>query len=208
MPNIIDNTWFKFDLAIPNAIELPSITTDTVNDVESLTDFITMSEKSLLIKALGLSVYNQLQTALEDLPNADQKWKDLVNGKEYNDKLWEGLGSPKSLIAYYIYAEYLSDNSSFWSTLGVEKPQAENSQNATPFYKIASSWQTFIKKYQGNACNLPNFYINDGISIVDYYGDDNETEVSLYRYLMDNKDLYGWDESKFKVYEQKNSFGL
>lgn len=208
MPTVIDNTWFKYDLAIPNAIPMPSIVGDTVNNADGINDFIAAAEESLLLNALGLTIYNGLKNALDDIENADQKWKDLVNGLEYDGKVWEGLRSPKSLIAYYVYSEYLNQNSSFFTTHGVEKPRSENSENVTPFYKIAGSWQTFVKKYQGNAHNLPYRYMKDGVCVVDYIGEHTDVKVSLFNYLLDKKDVYGWETTMFKIYEQKNSFGL
>lgn len=208
MPNVIDNTYFKYDLAIPQAIGQPSIISDTPNNVDAVTDCITEVEKSLLRNALGLLIYNQLQNALGNLEAADQKWKDLVNGVEYNGKSWEGLKSPKSLIAYYVYYTFLDENSTFWTTLGIEKPAAENSKNAVPDFKLATAYQKFLKKYQAEACDEPYRSFYGGVLLTDWYGNNDNVEVSLFHFLRDNKAAYGWETENFKFYPQLNSFGI
>lgn len=206
--SIINNTYFKYDLAIPNAIAQPSVISNTPDGVADLTDCITHIEELVLINALGLTLYNELQTALADLPNADQKWRGLVNGKEYDNKKWIGLKDPKSLLCYAVYHAYLDYNSTFWTTLGIEKPKAENSQNVIPDFKLAASWQTFIRKYQGGACINPLRISTASFTYTDYYGSEDDVIVSLYQYLRDNKDVYGWSSELFSFYKQKNSFGL
>lgn len=210
MSNIIDTSYFINDLFIPLAVANPTSVASqaTPNNNVALTDLITVVEKDLLLNALGLTAYNELQTALLDLPNADQKWKDLVNGVEYDGKIWEGLDNEKSLIAYCVYFGFLSNNSDFYMAMGTTKPNAENSTHTNPNYKLATSWQMFIKKYQGNCLTNPNIYYHLGVPVVDYFGDSNEIQVSLYQFLNDKVDDYGFDNTKFKTYRQKNSFGL
>lgn len=207
---IIDNTFFKYDLAIPNAIAQPTVIPNSPvpANVAALNDCIKYVEEELLLNALGVTIYNELKTALADLPNADQKWKDLVNGKEYDEKKWIGLKAEKSLLCYAVYYAFLDYNSTFWTTLGIEKPQAENSQNIVPDFKLAASYQTFLKKYQGGACIKPYRITTGSFTFTDYYGSESDVYVSLYQYLRDNKDVYGWEDSLFAIYEQKNSFGL
>lgn len=208
MATIIDNTYFKYDLAIPQAIAQPSITSNTPDNVDAVTDCIKHVEKDLLLNALGVTIYADLQAALPITDGSVQKWKDLVNGVTYDGKMWDGLKDEKSLIAYAVYYNFLDENSSFWTTLGVEKPKAENSQSVNPAYKLATAWQKFLKKYQNGLCIEPLRYKTTGATFTDYYGNNEDVNVSLYQYLRDNKEVYGWEDSNFKYYEQRNSFGL
>lgn len=204
MPNIINNTYFVNDLDIPNSQEVAG----GANQSSYVTDCITTVERSLLLKALGLNTYNELQAALPIVELSEDKWKWLVNGREYGGKVWEGLSNRKSLIAYLVYSTFLDQNSHFWSTMSTVKPDAENSINVTPAFKVAASWQKFLRKYQDGCMIEPYAIYGYGYEYKDYYGTNEDVEVSLYQYLRDNKELYGWEESNFKMYTQKNSFGL
>jgi hypothetical protein len=206
--SIIDNTYFINDLAIPNAIASPTIGDNTPDNIDYIDDCIEYVEKNLLINALGLTIYNELQTALADLPSADQKWKDLVNGLEYDGKIWEGLRSPKSLLCYAVYYTFLDWNTTFWTTVGVQRPQAENSTTITPEFKLATAFQTFSGKYQGGYCFEPYRAYIDGVKFTDYLGSHDEVIISLFQYLKDKKADFTWEERYFKGYRQKNSFGL
>ena len=207
--NITQPSFYVNDLEIPQAIAQPSIGSNTPTNASRLIDCITYVERSVLLNCLGLVKYNELQAALIDLPNADQQWKDLVNGKEYEGKIWEGLGSPKSLLCYIVRYTFLDGNSTFWSTMGIMKPESENATNFTPAFELATTYQKFIKKYQGGCLSEPHRYAGLDYSYTDFYGETDEIEVSLYQYLRDNVDLYSWDISKFKSYNNDlNSFGL
>jgi len=209
--NIIDNTYFKNDLYIPLGVDTISgtVNTNSPNNKTALEDCITEVEKSILLNALGLTAYNELQTALADLPSADQKWKDLVNGVEYDGKVWIGLNNPKSLITYAVYYFFLTRISQgFYTAVGVSKPSSENATLVTPAYKLAASWQAFLKKYQSGYLKEPFFSNVNGVDFIDWFGCSEEIEVSLYRFLSDKKEDYTFDASKFSVYESINSFGI
>jgi hypothetical protein len=61
--------------------------------------------RDILLNAFGLSLYNEIKaltdTSIELPENA--KYKKLIKGDEYNDKVWLGLSHSDSLIANYIY---------------------------------------------------------------------------------------------------------
>jgi len=210
MAQIVTNTFFINDLHVPNSqnnddIGLPSEGNTTI---DNLNDCCVVVEKDLLLNALGLTLYNSLQTALINLPSAEQKWKDLVNGVEYDGKIWEGLNNPKSLIAYAVYYNFLNMDSEYWSTFGTVKGNAVNAENVSPFYKLTSAWTTFLKKYQVGACSSPDYYSGVGWEYVDYYGMHNSVNVSLYEFLRDKADVYNWTPDKFRYYNHVNTFGL
>jgi hypothetical protein len=76
------------------------------------------------------------------------KFKKLIQGDEYDDKIWLGLDNTDSLIANYIYQDFLKTDIRLSAT-GAKKVNPENATNQTPAYLIAAS-QNFIKQYQGN----------------------------------------------------------
>lgn len=202
--SIITPSYFKNDLYIPNA----EPTAGGANNYAALQDCINMVEGYILKNAFGLTLYNELVAALPIVVESDDKWKWLVNGREYDGKSWIGLANDKSPIAYAVYAAFLDINSHFWTTTGTMHPNPENSQAVSPTFKIATAWQNFIRKYQ-NGCHYES-YIEIGYDYVftDYFGSHEDVEVSLYQYMSDNKDLYNWDNAKFKRYNTVNSFGL
>lgn len=210
MAQIVNNTFFINDLMVPNSqsnddIGLPSEGNTTI---DNLNDCCAVVEKELLLNALGINSYNDLQTAMIDLPNADQKWKDLVNGVEYDGKVWDGLNNPKTLIAYAVYYKFLNMESDYWATFGVVKAQAVNATNITPFYKLTSAWTTFLNKYQIGSCTVPNYYSGIGWEFIDWYGRQDSVNVSLYEFLRDHADDYSWTPEYFRYYESVNSFGI
>jgi len=208
---IIDTTFFINELYIPLAVATVSgsASAATPNNNGVLNSLIVEVEKDILLSALGLTNYNLLQTALADLPNADQKWKDLVNGKEYGEYIWEGLKSPKGCLVNGIYYTFIYQNSEYLTALGVSKPNTENAVNVSPFAKLANSWQKFTNKYQGGCLLNPLTSMSNGYSFVDWYGAQENVQRSLYQYLNDNAVTYGFDASKFQTFDDNvNSFGL
>jgi hypothetical protein len=216
MPTVAITTSAKFnkstDLYLPLAVASPqSFANQTAPDnAAALNDLCAVVERELLLNALGATIYSDLQTAL-NLPGfgtdgwaADQKWKDMVNGCSYDDKIWEGLSADKSFIAYAVYCAFLNDLT-FVTPLGVAQPGAENL--VTPAYKIATASQKFIKKYQGGYCADPVIIQTPHGSLLDYYGAQDDVDVSFYRFLTDNAATYGWT-GEFRAYEAQNSFGL
>lgn len=211
MPNIINLTYFKHNLFIPLAEEMSSIPSSqsAPNNVDALQTLIDALEKYILINALGVSVYNELQTALDDLDNADQIWKDLINGCEYDGKIWIGLKEDNSLLANAIFSEFLqSDSNGFYTSLGIAKPKPTESGLVTPKTKIVSTYNTFLTKYQSDYKCISDVYETSYGTFVDYYGNNEETYVSLYKFLKDKEADYGVDMTKFKIYQPINTFWI
>tara|TARA_R100000541_G_scaffold20190_2_gene30047 strand:+ start:2742 stop:3374 length:633 start_codon:yes stop_codon:yes gene_type:complete len=205
----IDN--FVNDLYIPLAKGTISGTanTETPNSRAYVLELIDEVEKDVLLNALGLDLYNELMAALVDLPSADQKWRDLVNGVEYNGKIWEGLDNAKSLFLYAVYTLFIMENSDFLTALGVAKSNVENANLTTNTTKVSYAWQKFLTKYQNGCLAEPLIYSDSGSNFIDYYGTNDNIQRSLYQYLNDNLTTWDtWDNSKFRLYEQMNSFGI
>lgn len=212
MPNIIDLSYFQQAnaLNIPMSVEVlvanPAL--ETPNSANALTELITKVEKSILVNALGLATYNELQLALADLNNPlYAKYKKLVQGEEYDGKIWQGLDYEYNLIAWKIYETFLFDTNRQLTGIGNVEVKPQGATMVTPAYKLANANANFIQQYQGGYMKYPIIY-NDG-EFIDWFGCDNGIEVSLYRYLTDKKaDFTNVNLDTFKVYESINSFGV
>ena len=210
MPQIVSKSYFNKQniLYIPLASEapLPSAVTSTPNDGTYIDNLCIEIEKTILVNALGLTTYNELQLALADIDNPlYASYKKLVNGDEYDGKIWVGLKYDLSLIANAVWIEYVMQKNTNLSAVGNSQVNLEKGTLVTPMYKIANASASFIKQYQGQILDEP---IVSG-NFIDWQGCLDGVEVSLYRYLSDKKaDFPNVDLNKFKFYEQINSFGI
>lgn len=219
MATIIDVTYFeRGNLYIPNNKDITVEPSDSPSSRTELEVFISKYERQLLLNALGVTLFDQLQTALTDLDNvANVKWKDLVNGRNYTTvdgrvKRWEGLKGydKQSLIAYFVFTEYLRNDNETYTTVGTTQSNAKNSErvNATP--KYIKAYNQFIEAYQGKFCVAePRLVVNSFGSVgVDWYNE--SVQVSLYNYLIDCNDIDPtmFPDFEFLFYEYQNSFGI
>lgn len=199
---IVNSTFFNNQ----NYIHIPLANIDpssTPNNATELDYLCIKLEREILLNALGLSLYNEIK-AITDVNTADEKFKKLIQGDEYDGKIWLGLDNDDSLIANYIYHEFVTQTDIRLSATGAKKVNPENAINQTPKYLISGANQNFIKQYQGEYLIEPYIYDN----FIDWYGCNN-AEKSLYGYLMDKQsDFTNWKPEYFKVYETKNSFGI
>lgn len=211
MPQIIDVTYFQkanlLNITLSVDLPNPNPAVKSGSNTDYLTELCVRIEKHLLLNALGLACYNELQLALADIDNPlYASYKKLVQGDEYDDKVWAGLNDDLSFIAAKIYDEFLTETSTRLSGVGVVVGQPEKAGLVSPAYKIATANQLFFKGYQ-------NGYLIDPIiteNFTDWFGQSNGIEVSLYQYLVDKKDDFPlFDLDKFRVYEgEKNTFGI
>jgi hypothetical protein len=215
MPNIIDLTYFQNSnvLNIPLSVSAPvaNASMQTPNETTYLTDLITRVEKSILVNALGLSTYNTLQLAIEDefTNPIYAPYEKLVQGEEYDGNIWNGLDYEFSLIAFKVYEVFLTETNTRLAGVGTVQGSSEKSINVAPLYKIANASQAFLSGYQGGYMQYPNIYDIDGIEFIDYFGCNEEIEVSLHQYLFDKQaDFENFDIAKFRTYEGQNSFGI
>lgn len=197
-------------LYIPLATSYPVANASATppNDSQAVTKLIAKVERDVLLNALGLEAYNELILALSDIDNpTNAKWKNLVQGEEYDGKAWYGLDGDYSLLAYQVKAEYLFLNAQNLQGIGVVEPKVEKGTFASPQHEIANMSTKFVELYQGGYLNEPIVYEN---GFVDWFGcNNNITEPSLYQYLYDKRaDFTNVDLYKFKVYVPFNSFGV
>lgn len=216
MPNITDSTYYeKLNLFIPNNNNLNADIQGVPNNISRIDAAISKYERELLIGVFGIGLYNQLNTALDDLPSADIKWQNLVNGIDYTKEgvvyRFDGLrGYEKdSLVANYVFCKYMEVDESYYSTTGVTKSKAANANNFNPTRKYLDSWYSFLEKYQnGDTSGVNVLYDTFGNPIgVDYFGSGNDSGlVTLETYLNDHKEDF--DGYVFKRYTSANSLGI
>jgi len=199
---LVNKSYFNKQnyLHIPLAVSNPSSVPNNATEIDYL---CVKLEREILLNALGLSLYNEIK-AITDINTAAEKFKKLVQGDEYDGKIWLGLDNDNSLIANYVYQEFVTQTDIRLSATGAKKVNPENGMTQTPRYLIASAHQNFIKQYQGEYLIEPIIIDN----FTDWYGRDC-IEKSLYGYLMDKQsDFINWKPEYFKIYETKNSFGI
>lgn len=217
MPTITDSTYYEVGKKfIPNNNNLTTEIPGVPNVSNELSSTISKYERELLIGFLGITLYNELNTALADLPSADVKWQNLVNGVDYvKDSVtyrFDGLrGFEKdSLVAYYVFCKYMENDESYYSTTGVVKSNAQNSNSFTPTRKYLDSWYMFLEKYQNDISTGDYSYLIDNYGNVvglDYYNQAKSNKlVTLETYLKDHEaDFEGY---VFKRYTGANSLGI
>lgn len=201
---IVNSTFFTLEnsLHIPLAVKNP--TGVVVPSNESYLDQLCVSvEREILLNALGLTLYNELFALTEvtiELPE-NERWKKFVQG----DGLWNGLDKYNSLIAYRVFEEFTTETNTRLSATGTAKVNPENANHVSPKFLNANANQQFIKQYQGGY--LCNPIVND--NFVDWYGDNEGLELSMYQYLRYNIASFPtWNASAFRIYETKNTFGI
>ena len=215
MTAITDVTYYQKGINfIPNTVDISA--SNSPSQESELDYFIKIHERQLMLNALGVELFEEFD-AISDLTTADQKWKDLVTGTTYtllNGKkyLWEGLRgyNKNSLVASYIFCEFLRNDESTYTTTGIAQNMAKNAHNYSYTPKYISAWRNFIDKYQAQADCSP-VIIRDHFGAVglDYYQNKN-SEVSLYRFLTDQNELdpTAFPDFEFKFYENQNSLGI
>lgn len=212
---IIDNTYFIRENYIPNV--------GTASSAEKLNVEMLIDEKCPLFLrdyALGIDLYNSLLSNMTNgvLKNdAQDKWKNLVNGCEYTingeNFVWQGLkyemGSFKgSLLADYITYLWLEQNYSTTTGLGQKVVEAKNTISVSANAKLAETWNRFLMKYNGGLnINEPTIWYKDGVRVVDYFKNSSNS-ASLIQFLQQNP--LDYPDALCRCFEQGfiNRFGL
>jgi len=201
-------------LNIPLSVSAPvaNAALATPDNTDYLDNLITKVEKGILLNALQLDTYNELQLALaDDFVNPSYaSYKKLVEGEEYNGKVWKGLQDDYSLIAFRVYELFLTETNERLASAGAVRVNVEAATLVTPAYKIANASQEFYKGYQNGYCYYPTIYL-DGF-FIDWFTNTTDVYVSLWQYMNDKKaDFPLFNIDKFFIYDElqeKNSFGI
>lgn len=186
----------------------------TNTTVSRLEHFIDINERLLLLSFLNVDLYNEFELAIQDLPNASAKWQNLVNGTTYvkdNETfVFDGLRgySKDSLVAYFVFCEYIKNDNTYYSTSGVIQTKDKNAVRVDPSSKLIDCYYAFLNKYQdNNSLNEPCYYMSStGLIGVDYASGNDNGVVTLETFLRDNATDY--EGYNFKRFETINSFGI
>ena len=210
---IIDETYFTRELSIPNVNEVQTEAYDTLNY------FVDEYVRQLLRDALGVDKFNELDTYVIDgvfvSTDAPQYIIDLVEGKEYDKSgvtyKWSGLISTqgvfkKSLLANYVYYNWLRNSFSIQSGVGEATLNPQNANLVNPTQKLVTIWNSFLDMYQNQNLAYPNVYYKGYTQIIDWLGFSANTEVSLIQYLQDQQ--ADFDNATLRVYKYQNQLGI
>lgn len=155
MANLTDIGYFVGDITLPTG-------QFSVNDLNL---FIDKFEPEVLTKLLGYTLYKKLIASPTD-PDIVK----LVSGSEYtieyngNERLvkWAGLKNDLkiSLIAYYVYVEFMRSRVTHTQSIGETKSIQENSTNANIFAKVMSARTRFddLYGYMNQSTLAPSAY--------------------------------------------------
>lgn len=134
---IIDLTYFH------GLINIPQLSQPYVSD--SVDSFIVEFERDILIKILGLRMYNAFMAGLTESV-VEQRWQDLRDGVEYNNKEWMGFANSrkKSLIANYVYYWYTRDQVTQTTGVGESATKTENAVRVSPAGKQTRAWNEMV----------------------------------------------------------------
>jgi hypothetical protein len=201
--SFIDSTYFIGEIHIPDA----SIDTQVAQA-------ITQYEKEILIQLLGYKLYSLLIADCTNFVPATQKYKDLVDGKEFTltyhgeDILvkWGGLANPElqSLIAYYVYYKYVERDSTRLRASGVSM-QVSNQNEAwtrvSPEGKLLNAWSRLRQLYGIIPVKYKSYYQDTFIPSRVFNAD-----PSAYNFLYTN--IADYPDWKFTPQWNINQFGL
>lgn len=216
---ILTRSYFKADIHIPNAQDTAP-NSSLLGNGSKLDLFIEDYEREVLTKCLGFDLYNEFYTQFENnelKPTAHQKWKDLLNGKTYelNGRTvkFKGLifkqgNLERSLIAYYIFYQFLKDDIESYTGTGIKQEKSKNAIAVSPIPKAVKSWRKFFELAVGQHFNPTIMYRNSGVGIDWLQG--NTGERSLYQFINDSNVIEpntypNWSPYPF---ENLNQFGV
>lgn len=142
--NLIDYTYFTGDITLPDSV--------TRGATAQIDRYIERYEKEALMLLLGYDLYKALKTEI-DSGTYTAKWDDFVNGAEYSygnyTLLWNGLVNEDkvSLIAYYVYYQYVRDNVTSFEQVGAVMQQSENAARVSADHLLKNAWNQFVDLY-------------------------------------------------------------
>ena len=155
--SLIGTTYFVKDIAIPITGN-----TNLVNDIAKY-------EPEILKKVLGYELWALVDAY--DAESSEQRILDLVDGKDYTVSYngrdqavrWAGLRDSTnliSLIAYYTYFMWQTNNHTHTTNVGQAGSSVENSVRANPSQKMGSAWYRMrqLVGYNGQNTLEPSLY--------------------------------------------------
>ena len=144
MANLIDRTYFVGEINLP-----PNVLQGVPASIDS---YITRYEREVLEMLLGYDLYKLLKAEI-DAAVYTTIWDNLVNGAEYvsgsNTYKWRGLinDDKQSMIAYYVYYQFVKDNINTLESIGTVTGMSENSSRVPADGLLIKAWNNFVDQY-------------------------------------------------------------
>jgi hypothetical protein len=179
---LISTNDFEFGAYVPNRDDAPN--SDIIGNEPILEGFIEEYVTNCLVETLGWDLWFELNAQLVDgalPPGADQKWLDLVNGKD-NYK-----GMLKGMLVGYVYFYWLQNDIIDYSTTGTQRDTSDNANNVRPDSKMITQYGKFFDQAIGRYGAGPTIIQKDGgrtgIIWGAHYGSNWK---SMYEFLREN----------------------
>jgi hypothetical protein len=197
---LIDKSYFTGKLELPN-VEQGDVNADLILNNDNLDRLINEYEFKYLIDVFGVTIAKEILAVIEPdgtiTPGSDQKYFDLIEGVDD----WLGLRYEVSTVKYsqvanYVYCQYLNQYETQLSNLGNSVNEIEKGTRISNWSKFNESWREMMLQRQIRDYNDLYFY---------GYAYRENPFYTLYEYLSNSAD---WSTSKFRWYENTNSFNL
>lgn len=187
---LIDDTFFTKKIQIPNL----GVGIGKYN----INPLIEQKCYSFLHSLLGdtyLELKQHFDADLNLKDDAPQKFKDLLYGKEYDNKIWKGLIEKGkfykfSILANYVFLAYLDETNSLTTNQGQVNIEIKNAEKVSSKQISVDVWNEIVSKvgetkpYKAVISNI------NGVRFVDWYGNNKNTLVNLTEFLKDFKEIY------------------
>ena len=207
---LINAEYFTRELSIPNVNEMQT------NVSENLEMLVDEKVRLFLQVILGFELFASLDSDIVNgvlKTDASQRWKDFVNGVTYNNgsKRWAGLLQEygtykKSLLANYVFHEWLSGNTTTVTGVGEVSIKAKNAQSVLSNQRLSTVWNGFIEMYQGTrTTKFATVERGHGAIYMDWAHTQLET-VPLTTFIRDHSDVY--ENALLPVFPVANKYGL
>lgn len=188
---ITSSSYFTGIIEVPNISTANTPNASRVGKQTKLARFIEEYELDVISKCLGAYLSKEFQSKLEVVSpatvqtvksSAEQKWKDLFNGKEYSlngqPVEWRGLIFKQgtvdiSLISYYVFMQFFRHDMTRFGDIGLQIEKAKNAKRAFYGPKYVLAGQKFYELTVGNSNDI---YKTSGYR-------------SLYQFIQDMNDI-------------------
>lgn len=193
---LVTKNDFKMLYYIPNATDIAPHS-NLLGNTDKIMEYVNVYEKEALDMVLGVTLADLLVPELKKKPwntasslTADQKWIDLVNGKD------KYRGLKEALVAYCFY-KYYEDDQSQYTGIGesVTKGVAQQMADMTP--RATKVWRRFYELTRGVNENATVVTRKFGLGLI--WGETTSPYESLYTFLANNLDTYPeWEPTYFE----------
>lgn len=138
---IIDSTYFRNKLVLPQA--------GNPEGLILVNNFINQYEKEYLRCALGYSLWEALNAAVED-SSPEERWEWLLNGHTYinhgHTHNWVGFSNAEKVspIANYVYFQFLDNKASDTVLTGTVVSETDNNSTVNAVDKMIDAWNRMV----------------------------------------------------------------